>query len=187
MIQRAFLLRDPLDLYIKRAREKSAEKIPLPQDDELSIHDWNILARTRDLLQPFFDLTQRLQGRASHATYGSIWEVLPSLDFLLGGLEKQNKEYGAQLMEQSAQVTGSTLPPEESAKRSARKAKMPKKAAQKPIKDYDVSDIAHISTCIDSCWAKLRKYYQLLDQSPVYAAAVILNPEHKWDYFKKSW
>ena len=172
MIQRALLLKDPLDLFVKRAREKPGQESPLPKDDELSANDWNILARTRDILKPFFDLTLRLQSRARHATHGSIWEALPTLDFLLNELEVKSKVYGAQLTGSS-----SAAQPRESAKRSA------KKAGQQPLE----SDIAHISTSIDSCWAKLRKYYSLMDESPVYAAAVVLNPDHKWDYFKTSW
>jgi len=69
----------------------------LPKEDELSRNDWNILARARDILQPFFDLTLHLQGRASRATHGSIWEALPTLDFLLNGLEEKSKEYGVWL------------------------------------------------------------------------------------------
>ena len=121
-------------------------------------------------MQPFFDQTIRLQGRASHATHGSIWEALPTLDFLLNELEEKSKHYGAELTE--------------SPKKSIRNGK---KGVQKPIEGRDASDTVHISTCIDSCWAKLRKYYRLMDQSPVYAAAVVLNPEHKWDYFKINW
>ena len=44
MIQQAFLLKDPLDLFIKRAQEKPTADSPLPKDDELLAHDWNILA-----------------------------------------------------------------------------------------------------------------------------------------------
>ena len=168
MIQRAFLLKDPLDLFVKRACEKSIEKSPLPKEDELSRNDWNILARARDILQPFFDLTLRLQGRASRATHGSIWEALSALDFLLNELKEKSKEYGAQSREAPID------------KRSSRK-----KGVQKPANNE--SENAHIASSIDSCWAKLRKYYELMDQSPVYAAAVVLNPQHKWDYFKTNW
>ena len=66
----------------------------MPKDDELSADDWNILARTRDILQPFYYLTIRLQGRAKYASHGSIWEALPSLNFLLNGLKEKSKEYG---------------------------------------------------------------------------------------------
>ena len=105
MILQAFLLKDPLDLFIKRALEKPKENSPLPKDDELLANDWNILARIRDILQPFFDQTLRLQGRASHATHGSIWEALPTLDFLLNELEVKSKDYGVQLREPPTQTT----------------------------------------------------------------------------------
>jgi hypothetical protein len=55
MIQRAFLFKDPIDLFIKRAPEKPKENSPLPKDDELLTSNWNILARIQDILQPFFD------------------------------------------------------------------------------------------------------------------------------------
>ena len=96
MIERAFLLKDPLDLYVKRALEKPAKDSPLPGDDELSAQDWSTLAVTRDLLQPFFDLTMRLQGRATHGTHGSLSEALPALEFLLSKLEEKSAEYGCQ-------------------------------------------------------------------------------------------
>lgn len=188
MIQRAFLLKDPLDLFIKRAREKSADNSPLPEEDELSANDWNVLAHIRDILQPFFDLTLRLQGRASHATHGSIWEALPALDFLLNELEAKSKEYGVQLTEGSARVMESAVQSStESTKKSVRNAKKAAQKAQKAVEECDAPDIAYISSCIYNCWEKLRKYYELMDQSPVYAAAVVLNPEHKLDYFKTNW
>lgn len=178
MIQRAFLLKDPLDLFIKRAREKSTGNSPLPKDDELSSNDWDVLARTRDILQPFFDLTIRLQGRASRASHGSIWEALPTLDFLLNELEVKSKEYGVRLT--GTQGRDSTVQSRESAKRSTRK-----KAPLDPPEELDAPE--NIASCIDSSWAKLRKYYELMDRSPVYAAAVVLNPQLKWDYFKMNW
>ena len=180
MIQRAFLLKDGLDLFIKRAQEKSTNESPLPKDDELSANDWHILARVRGILQPFYDLTLRLQSRASCATHGSIWEALPTLDFLLNELEEKSKEYGARLTEESTTLSG------ESAKKSTKNSRRAVQS-QKPGEERDTPDITHISTSINSSWAKLRKYYQLMDQSPVYAAAVALNPEHKWDYFRTNW
>ena len=62
---------------------------------------WNVLARARDIPQPFYDLTLALQGRASDARHGSIWEALPALDFLLNGLDIKSKEYRTELTEAS--------------------------------------------------------------------------------------
>jgi hypothetical protein len=36
-------------------------------------------------------------------------------------------------------------------------------------------------------WETLVKYYSLTDRSPVYIAAVVLHPVHKWEYFRKHW
>jgi hAT family C-terminal dimerisation region len=177
MIQRAIILKDPLDLFIKRAREKPASELPLPEEDELTASDWKVLERTRDILEPFYKLTLDLEGRASNARHGSIWEALPAVDFLLHKLEVKSKEYGIELSETSeASEASATSKPVKRSKRA--------KGAQGPRND---PDIIHLSTGINNCWEKLRKYYALMDLSPVYAAAVVLNPEHKLDYFRSSW
>jgi hypothetical protein len=38
-------------------------------------------------LEPFKDITKRFEGKANNGSYGSLWEVLPSMDFMLGPLE----------------------------------------------------------------------------------------------------
>jgi hAT family C-terminal dimerisation region len=177
MIKRAFILKDPLDLFIKRALEKPTKDCPLPRDDELSAQDWNTLAATQDLLQPFFDLTMRLQGHATHGTHGALTEALPALEFLLSQLEAKRDEYSVAKELQHASATSRSG---ESVKKGGRKGKRP---AEPEVPASD--DI--IPACIDSCWAKLRKYYRYMQQSPVYAAAVVLNPEHKWKFFAKNW
>jgi hypothetical protein len=39
----------------------------------------------------------------------------------------------------------------------------------------------------NSGWRKLDKYYQLTDDSPAYVAAIILHPQHKWQYVQTNW
>ena len=39
----------------------------------------------------------------------------------------------------------------------------------------------------DSGWAKMDKYYTLTDESPAYLAAIILNPNFKWQYIQSNW
>jgi hypothetical protein len=105
---------------------------------------------------------------------------LPALEFLLGKLERKRNEYGCQseLQAESAIARSGEL-----AKRAGRKGK---RAGQNQKPDEpEIPDI--IPACIDSCWAKLRKYYRFMQQSPVYAAVVVLNPEHKWKFFNKNW
>lgn len=40
---------------------------------------------------------------------------------------------------------------------------------------------------VNSGWEKLSKYYKLTDQSPVYIAALVLNPNFKWRYIQENW
>jgi len=42
-------------------------------------------------------------------------------------------------------------------------------------------------TAINAGWEKLNKYYCMTEQSPAYAAAVVLNPTMKWQWFTKLW
>jgi hAT family C-terminal dimerisation region len=41
--------------------------------------------------------------------------------------------------------------------------------------------------CIEAGWAKLDHYYNLTDRSPVYIAAIVLNPKWKFEYFTSIW
>jgi hypothetical protein len=66
MIRRALLLRDPLDLFIKRAMENPEKSKRLPREDELSSDDWDTLARTAEILKPFYDQTLRLHVLKSY-------------------------------------------------------------------------------------------------------------------------
>jgi hypothetical protein len=38
-----------------------------------------------------------------------------------------------------------------------------------------------------SGWEKMRKYYNLLESTPAYVAAIVLHPGYKWDYIKAEW
>src|ERR1700754_4322361 len=46
---------------------------------------------------------------------------------------------------------------------------------------------SHFCTCINLAWEKLDKYYTLTELSPIYIAAVVLNPCLKWNYFESAW
>lgn len=40
---------------------------------------------------------------------------------------------------------------------------------------------------IDMCWSVLRKYYELSDATPAYAASLLLHPSFRLSYVKKNW
>ena len=41
----------------------------------------------------------------------------------------------------------------------------------------------YMASCIKMGWAKLDGYYSKTDRSTAYTAALVLNPQWKWDYF----
>jgi hypothetical protein len=45
----------------------------------------------------------------------------------------------------------------------------------------------HFAEAINNGWAKLNEYYTLMDDSPAYAASVVLNPSHHWQYIEHKW
>ena len=44
-----------------------------------------------------------------------------------------------------------------------------------------------MGSMFNSGWAKMEKYYRMTDDTPVYVAALILNPRYKWAYIRKNW
>ena len=36
-------------------------------------------------------------------------------------------------------------------------------------------------------WAKLEKYYNILDETPIYYTAVALHPAYRWAWFERTW
>jgi hypothetical protein len=44
-----------------------------------------------------------------------------------------------------------------------------------------------LCTGINLGWQKLNEYYELTDDSPVYAAAVILHPAYTWKRLRSKW
>ena len=48
-------------------------------------------------------------------------------------------------------------------------------------------DHPQLSKMFNSGWSKLDKYYQMTEDTPVYVAALVLNPRYKWQYINKNW
>jgi hypothetical protein len=44
-----------------------------------------------------------------------------------------------------------------------------------------------MTTCINSGWAKLDKYYALTSETPAYIGALVLHPAFKWQYIQEHW
>jgi hypothetical protein len=51
----------------------------------------------------------------------------------------------------------------------------------------DFSDPEQFKIGINMAWEKLEKYYTILDETPIYYAAVALHPAYRWGWFEQSW
>jgi hypothetical protein len=56
---------------------------------------------------------------------------------------------------------------------------------EKASKVYNHRKSKFINACINNAQIKLQDYYRLLDDSPVYAASIVLNPAIKERHFNK--
>lgn len=166
MIGRALDLRDAIDLFIRRRIQKNDGS--LSKQDELTLSDWDVIARMKEILGPFHMLTKRTEGRAKMGSHGALWEVLPTMEYLLITLERKAVEYGVE-MQSWKQLTAKT--------------------AAQIFKQMDITlpDHKHILQSIKHGWSKLDGYYGKLDESPAYAAAILLHPEHKSQFLKRHW
>jgi len=54
-------------------------------------------------------------------------------------------------------------------------------------KTYTLRNTKFINSCINNALLKLQQYYQLLDDSPIYAASLVLNPSIKECCFDNKW
>lgn len=168
MIDRALKKRANIDKFIENSILEVGSKA-LPREDKLTNEDWRVLQETCRILKPFYDQTQRLQSRASAGHHGSIWEAYPSCDYLLKHILEERARccQEAEAFENDEEAEkehgeeGTIFTPQQSQK--------------------------HIRTSIENCWAKLDYYYRILDDLPVYMAALVLHPGQKLAYIHNHW
>jgi len=104
------------------------------------------LQEYKNILEPIWISTMKLEGDALKGRNGAIWEVLPVFEYILAGFHKLELRYKRTTKTQS-----------------------------------------HFYTNLQLGIQKLDDYYKLLDDTPVYVAAVVLQPQLKWQWIEKVW
>lgn len=89
MIERALLLRVPIELFCHRwhRMEKDPQK-KLPTEDLLDQEDWAALGAIKSILEPFKSITKRFEGREP-----LFAEVIPTIHRLIQDLRHQHTAY----------------------------------------------------------------------------------------------
>lgn len=95
MLERALKLQDTIRVYTTVCLVKTGERTDraMRKLKHLTDTDWEELKCVADALQPFHVATKRLEGIATDG-YGSLWQCLPVLEYLLGDMEKQIPQLG---------------------------------------------------------------------------------------------
>lgn len=75
------------DNYTKAPPARMQQK-PSILNDYLSVDDWSVITELRNILQPLKAATIALQGHGSGASFGVIWQVIPSMEKLLTHFEQ---------------------------------------------------------------------------------------------------
>jgi hypothetical protein len=190
--------------------EKRRKK-PAFLDDFITQDDWSIIVIYNGLLQPLYQVTQRLEGKGGGASHGAIWQVIPAMEKLLTHLEVAKQEYSivrptqdyTMVNSQTSTVFDSQdlhepVPAPVRAKRGRPKQSQSQSQSMPPAppptrealaEDPFKNTLEYRMLCvgINLAWQKLDEYYSKTDQSPVYVAAVVLHPGLKWKWLEKAW
>ena len=141
-IHRALRLRRRIEKFYATRFSKDKD---FPSSDILSEADWEELAIFKDLLDPFYRLSMRLQGNSKTGTHGAAWESLVCIDIIKEHLKRAKTEY------------------------------------------IRSRNSGFLVTAINTALNLAQKYFKLISETPVYSAALLLNPTQKWDYFESKW
>ena len=101
--------------------------------------------------------------------------LIPIIETLLKQLEKLRAQYALQDQRFTAPLP--VIP----ARRGKSNQSIP------PVLPSPIPTETFLAVRLNNAWKKLNKYYTLTDKSPVYVLTFVLNPQHKWKYFEKTW
>ncbi|KAL9566121.1 hypothetical protein ACKAV7_009739 [Fusarium commune] len=199
MIQRAIRKREHIDHFIAYLETKTSEpRQRVPVQDQLSPQDWLLLAEIQSLLKPLHEITMRCQGWAKEGRHGTLWEVMIGMEYLLNFFEEQNLIFSSpdsciselRNFRVSATKRSSAQRIEQG---RGREKHLPQHAREEYIdvvlQDENLDDDHRrcVQTSIKNCWSKLDEYCSLLGQSPLYPAAVILQPRWNVSWLEANW
>jgi hypothetical protein len=104
------------------------------------------------------EATMQLQGQVGR--HGHIWEVLPIFQQLLEHLERVKDLYTIENETEASQADPEAV---------------------------ELQQEHHFKFNINLAWQKLNEYYERLDDTPVYTAALVLHPRYNRAWIQRHW
>jgi hypothetical protein len=75
------------------AEDHDEENKRVPDKDHLTVEDWRVLKEIHQILEPLYSVIKFLEGRAKYAIHGSVWEILPIMEYILDYFENLKIQY----------------------------------------------------------------------------------------------
>ncbi|CCE27613.1 uncharacterized protein CPUR_01087 [Claviceps purpurea 20.1] len=170
MIRRALAQRDHIKVFIAKNASEVEATLQVPKEDRLDDQDWLVLDELHPVLTPLYELASSAPASVPSA-YGNhaLWETLTCIEYIHKGLRPWIKLFGH----------GTIHPCLPASQPHPRQAIRDRQAAAQCADRYsrlEASSQAHLRVSIMNGWSKLNEYFESLEKSPLYAAAVILHP-----------
>ncbi|EAQ87601.1 hypothetical protein CHGG_04220 [Chaetomium globosum CBS 148.51] len=206
MIERAVRKRNDINSFILELDLESDGDKRIPDADKLTTDDWKALIEIKTILEPLYKLTIKTQGWGQSGTSGRLSDVLMGMEYVLGHLEGYKTLYdkdsgleAARAAEASADLARNQ-PTSLSQLRSTRRLRFNEGALPSHARDEYVTmpdsdgllrlqarERASIRASINNAWKKLDEYYTKLADSPLFTAAIILNPNLGLRWLRRRW
>ncbi|KAI1508072.1 hypothetical protein Ptr86124_012994 [Pyrenophora tritici-repentis] len=152
------------DAYARSRNNKLPAAPDWMRSDGINAHDWQVIAEYIDVLRPLKQATKRLEGRGKSGAFGAIAEVILVFEYLLGVYEDRLQSYEDVIYDEHTESPEDHL------------------AINRDITDnIEARAQWHVPENV-----KAREYYNKLDLSPAYYAAIILHPRYK-SYLDAAW
>ncbi|KAF5484225.1 putative AC transposase [Colletotrichum fructicola] len=215
MIHRALQKRAEIETYVNWVQEQDVATRRIPDDDLLSSEDWKVLVEIRSILEPLYLQTKRTEGWGKGDGHGRLWEVMTGMEYLLEHLEEWKSLYNSILhpidsqQEDESSTIDLTADEESlpSQTRSGRPIRSSVDSQTQPLQEsilpqhvredwsqrtarfrgLSSSYQEHLRTSVELAWQKLSSYYTKLEESPLFAASVILHPSLGISYLEAVW
>ncbi|KAF7445730.1 Dimer-Tnp-hAT domain containing protein [Pyrenophora tritici-repentis] len=156
------------DAYARSRNNKLPAAPDWMRSDGINAHDWQVIAEYIDVLRPLKQATKRLEGRGKSGAFGAIAEVILVFEYLLGVYEDRLQSYEDVIYDEHTESPEDHL------------------AINRDVNKQITDNIEARAQWHVPENVKAREYYNKLDLSPAYYAAIILHPRYK-SYLDAAW